>query len=143
MDRRKFLIVSMAGMLMGVPAVAQSFSDSVVNQLRKQGFGRITTERTLLGRTRIVAIGNGGRREIILNPRTGEILRDLWIVNGSGGSGGSGGTGGGSIVADDDDDGGRGRGRGRGGDDDDDDDGDDNSGSGSSGDSGGDDGDDD
>ena len=44
----------------------------------KQGYSDITTSQTWLGRTRIIAIGEDSRREIIVNPRTGEILRDFW-----------------------------------------------------------------
>lgn len=51
---------------------------SVIGQLRGQGFGSVQQETTLLGRVRSIAERNYGRREIIVNPRTGEILRDLW-----------------------------------------------------------------
>ncbi|NEX47875.1 hypothetical protein G3572_16820 [Rhodobacter sp. ETT8] len=107
---------------MGQPAFAKDFTQRVVEQLQEQGFASIVVERTLLGRTRILADSQRGRREIILNPRTGEILRDLWTVT-------SDGSGGGGLIRDDDaadDDSGRGRGRGRGGDDGDDDSRDDN-----------------
>jgi hypothetical protein len=120
MNRRMFLALGVSAALCGHMANAQGFADSVVDQLRRQGFSRISVGRTLLGRTQIVAEGNGGRREIILNPRTGEILRDLWQSNSNSGSGSGGGN---RIVRDsrnddsDDDDSGRGRGRGRGGDD--------------------------
>lgn len=73
--------------------------------------------RTLLGRTRFVATSDQYRREIILNPRTGEILRDLWLLldgeagggvrildQGSGHSSSGSGSGGGSPADDDDDD---------------------------------------
>lgn len=117
-------------------ASAAGLSDQIVAQLRNQGFGSIVIERTWLGRTRILAERNDAKREIILNPATGEILRDLWlsksgnVVEGarisvdnvdaddSSGRGGDDGAG----DDDDDDDS---------GDDDDDDDGEDNSGSGS------------
>ena len=135
MKRRMFLTLALAFAVIGPPAFAKTFADQVVEQLRAQGFGQITVERTLLGRTRIVAQGDEGRREIILNPRTGEILRDLWI----GGSGSRADTGAGLIR---DEDGGKGRGRGRGGDDDGDDADDDDT-DGDSGGSGGSDDDDD
>ncbi|UWQ20870.1 hypothetical protein [Jannaschia sp. W003] len=49
----------------------------VVAQLQAQGYQTIRVERTFLGRARIRAEAPGGhRREIILNPRTGELLRD-------------------------------------------------------------------
>jgi len=117
MKRRLFLILGVSAIVSGRSAFAQSFADSIVAQLREQGFTRIKVERTLLGRTRIDARGKGGRREIILNPRTGEILRDLWITGSTGNSGAEGGGGSQELIRDDDS--GRGRGRGRGGDDDD------------------------
>lgn len=120
MNRRMFLTFGLSAAICGQSAFAQSFADSVVDQLRRQGFSRISVSRTLLGRTQIVAQGKGGRREIILNPRTGEILRDFWQTNS-----GSDSDGGDRLLRDDDGDGGRGRGRGRGGDDDDDEDDDD------------------
>jgi hypothetical protein len=127
-------------------AARADYADDVVQQLTGQGYAEIRVDTTFLGRVRIVAMGDGGQREIILNPRTGEILRDLWVANGDSapkvrivdpsgsGSGSHSGTGSGSDDDDDDDTGGS-------GDDDDDDDGgdgDDNSGPG-----GGDDDDDD
>ena len=63
--------------------------DAITHQLRDQGFSRIEVSRTLLGRTRIVAHSGDGEREIILNPNTGEILRDLWEPK-DGGTTGSG-----------------------------------------------------
>ncbi len=60
-------------------AVAASYEDAVIAHLRAQGYNKIVVETTLLGRVKISAVLKGGRREIILNPRTGEVLRDLWI----------------------------------------------------------------
>jgi hypothetical protein len=50
----------------------------ITDQLRGLGFEQIDVKQTLLGRTRIVARSAEGQREIILNPNTGEILRDFW-----------------------------------------------------------------
>jgi hypothetical protein len=105
------------------------------------GFNSIKQERTLLGRVRIIASRSDGRREIIINPSNGEILRDLWmpsrgekgtadiIADKSGRSGN--GSGGGKDDDDDDTDddgeggGGSGSGNGGGGNDDGDDEDDD------------------
>ena len=57
-----------------VPAVARS----VIADLQAQGYGEIEITRTFLGRLRIVAEGPLGEREIVLNPRTGVILRDTF-----------------------------------------------------------------
>ncbi len=76
MKRRQLLAGLVAGILVPRSVLAQTAEDQVVNQLRRQGYREITLQRTLLGRTRIVATGAAGRREIILNPSTGAILRD-------------------------------------------------------------------
>lgn len=76
------------GALGGSPALAEGYAESIVRQLEAQGFTRIETEQTWLGRTRIVAEGAQGQREIIVNPNTGEILRDLWLAQNDGGVGG-------------------------------------------------------
>jgi hypothetical protein len=127
LKRRNFLVVAVAGLAAATPAVAQDIVASIIGQLRKQGFQSVLEERTLLGRVKIIATRQDGRREIIVNPRTGEILRDLWTP-GAGGEAtiqiieDKSGNGGGS--ADDDEDGDDGEGGG--GDDDDDDNDDDN-----------------
>lgn len=79
MRRRDVLTAMVAGVLIAPAAQAQDFVASVVAQLRAQGFRSVVQERTLLGRVRITATRKDGKREIIINPRTGEILRDLWL----------------------------------------------------------------
>lgn len=131
MKRRSFLLMtSAAAASVAFPAYADYVS-SVRDQLRRQGYRQISVSSTMLGRTRIVAKSKTGTREIIMNPRTGEILRDLWSS--------AQGSSGPSIVgsdaddpddgqdddsdddrdddADDDGDDDGGKGRGRGGDD--------------------------
>ena len=78
MKRRSFLLMtSAAAASVAFPAHADYVS-SVREQLRRQGYRQISVSSTMLGRTRIVAKSKTGTREIIMNPRTGEILRDLW-----------------------------------------------------------------
>jgi len=77
MNRRLFLAGCMLA-LAPLPALAESLPDRVIRQLKAQGFTRFKVSRTWLGRTRIVATSSKQSREIILNPRTGEILRDYW-----------------------------------------------------------------
>jgi hypothetical protein len=123
MHRRQLLLAVALWSLAG-PALARPVTERVARDLQRQGFTSVEITRTLLGRDRVVATGPDGRREVIVNPRTGEILRDLWTPSGSG-QAGSG------LISTDDDDGGgqgRGRGRGRGGDDGNDDSGGDDSG---------------
>lgn len=94
---------------------AASLQERLVRQLRQQGFTQIEVTRTWLGRVRIEAEGRGAEREIVINPRTGEILRDFWIVEeeendgalfsprGDGGAGGLGSSNGPGGGSDDDD----------------------------------------
>lgn len=105
MKRRNFLIYGAAALALPAGAAfASVYGDEVVAQLTRQGFSNITVETTWLGRERILAERADGRREIILNPRTGEILRDTWtsqkgaaatrpIVDEVGDGGSSGGSG--------------------------------------------------
>jgi hypothetical protein len=81
--KRRHLAAGVLAMLaaqacIAIPALAATFVEQVVFQLRAQGFEEIEIETTLLGRTRIAADRLDGSREIVLNPTTGEILRDLW-----------------------------------------------------------------
>jgi hypothetical protein len=76
MDRRQFLTGALTVAVLPAAAVAQTAEAQVIEQLKRQGYRRIEVYRTLLGRTRIVASGARGHREIILNPSSGAILRD-------------------------------------------------------------------
>jgi hypothetical protein len=87
MMARKIIGALVVGTMGAAPAFADDFSDRIVRQLERQGFSKIETEQTWLGRTRIVAEGSDGQREIIVNPNTGEILRDLWLIQGGDASG--------------------------------------------------------
>ena len=49
---------------------------SLISELQSSGYTNITERRTWLGRLRIRAVRGEYIREIIINPRTGEILRD-------------------------------------------------------------------
>lgn len=89
MKRRLFLVgltASATVLATSGAALAASYSEDVVAQLIKLGFSDITAETTLLGRVRIVAHRGDGVREIVLNPRTGEVLRDTWVPSASGAS---------------------------------------------------------
>lgn len=137
MDRRSFITSGLVLTLWTGTAWAQSGTDAITRQLKAQGYTSVEVSRTLLGRARIVAKRPGEQREIIVNPRTGEILRDYWQGNKNNGGGLlNRSTENETETENEADDGsgqGRGRGRGRGGDDS-------SSGSGSDGDDGGDDG---
>lgn len=129
MKRRDFISGLVATASLAGPALAQDYVSSVIAQLKGMGFREIRQERTLLGRVRILGVRDDGRREIIINPTNGEILRDLWspfkgskdttalIDDKSGPGGGGSGSGGGGDDDGGDDDGEDGEGGG--GDDDD------------------------
>mgnify|MGYP000644389250 CR=1 FL=1 len=74
----------LAASLAGSAAFAVGVTDEIVRQLQADGYTDIVLEKTWLGRIRIRAISPSGTREIIVNPSTGEILRDLWIVSATG-----------------------------------------------------------
>ena len=65
--------LALSGPVSGGPA-----EDNVIRQLSEQGFSQIEVSRTWLGRSRIVSRRGDMVREIIINPLTGEILRDYW-----------------------------------------------------------------
>ncbi|MEM9196965.1 MAG: hypothetical protein AAGD12_03840 [Pseudomonadota bacterium] len=50
---------------------------AAITFLEEQGYEIVEVERTWLGRVQIEATRDGNRRELIINPRTGEVLRDL------------------------------------------------------------------
>jgi hypothetical protein len=78
MNRRMFLLGATVA-LCGAPALAQiDRTTAILRALEAEGYTRIETRRTWLGRVQIEARGEPGRREIVLNPHTGEILRDLF-----------------------------------------------------------------
>lgn len=128
MHRRVFLTAGLLALACGGPARASDRVDQIVLALQREGYARIEVGRTWLGRTRIVATGAQGTREIVVQPSTGEVLRDVQSREDSGDGGRGRGRGGDDDDDDDsdddsddseaDDDGGQGRGRGRGGDDD-------------------------
>ncbi len=74
---QKYLILICLGLMPSV-AGAETVQDSILSQLRDQGFTRIEVSRTLLGRTRLEATSDRLEREMVFNPQTGEILRDYW-----------------------------------------------------------------
>lgn len=140
MDRRKFLVLVTAFSLSGAMPAWADEQDDIVERLVEAGFGQIEITRTLLGRVRILATKGKIRRELVINPRTGEILRDVTLVAedegsssaSSKGKGRSSNSGPGSDDGGDDNESGGG-GDDNGDDDEDDDDGDDDDNSGSGG----------
>ncbi|MHA6264471.1 hypothetical protein ACXYMO_14805 [Arenibacterium sp. CAU 1754] len=70
--------MTVALVMAGLPARAEDVQSNIIEQLREQGFSKITVSRTLLGRGRIIAKSRNLTREIIFHPTTGAILRDYW-----------------------------------------------------------------
>lgn len=71
-----FLFASLLLLMLPGTAAADRLTESITDQLRRQGYGEIVVSRTFLGRYRIVASTSKVEREIIVNPGSGEILRD-------------------------------------------------------------------
>lgn len=78
MKRTPLHLATMLAVYLSASAAFADFEQDIVRQLQDMGFTQVEVTRTLLGRVRITATGADGTREIILNPNTGEILRDLW-----------------------------------------------------------------
>lgn len=72
---RTFLLI-IAFLLAPLGAAAQSVEDQITAQLQAQGYVEITMTRTLLGRLRVIAESPDHSRELVINPATGQILRD-------------------------------------------------------------------
>lgn len=72
--------LAIVGVLFAVPAMSDGRLDAITQQLSAQGYDRIKVSKTFLGLVRVEAQRKGLQREIIFNPRTGEILRDYWEV---------------------------------------------------------------
>lgn len=77
MMRNGLMALAAAAVLCAGPGLAQNYEADIMAQLQGQGYDGITLSHTWLGRTRIVAMLNGDLREIVFDPNTGEILRDL------------------------------------------------------------------
>lgn len=79
---RKFynLVLILTVSVWASTAFAAEHVDRIIDWLRGQGFTQFEVERTWLGRTKIEAHADGLERELIINTRTGEILRDYWEI---------------------------------------------------------------
>ena len=127
MKRRQLITLVTAALICAPTLLLAGVADSVVRQLQAQGDTSIEVSRTWLGRVQIEAKRGAEEREIVVNRKTGEILRDYSHISSDDDN-----ARGFLLDRDEDDHGGESAG----GDDSDDDDGDDddNSGSGHGGD---------
>ena len=73
---RTFVQVAALSLSLASVAVATPGQDMVTASLQAQGFEVTLVHWTWLGRIRIIAVSADVRREIVINPTTGEILRD-------------------------------------------------------------------
>lgn len=76
MMKRVILAAAAVLALSGAAVQALEVEENIVAQLRGQGYTFVQVTRTWLGRIRIDAKQGDVRREIVINPNTGEILRD-------------------------------------------------------------------
>jgi len=79
MNRRHALLAAAALFLASSTLARADEVGDIGGWLRRLGFDDIATTRSLLGRVQIRATGAIGTRELVVNPRTGEILRDVWV----------------------------------------------------------------
>lgn len=69
------LILSLSG-----PLLARTVEERLISGLKSQGYVILEDSFTWLGRLRIVAENVQYRREIVVNPETGEVLRDYVVL---------------------------------------------------------------
>ncbi len=77
---RRGLAILAVSAAMTTAAFATPMQDQVTQALVAQGYEVVMVHRTLLGRVRIVAETAGLCREIVINPYTGEVLRDYSVM---------------------------------------------------------------
>lgn len=75
-------LVLAAALLVGLTGAtwAKTVEEMLLASLEAQGYVIIEQGYTFLGRLRIVAVNGDIRREIVVNPGTGEILRDYAVL---------------------------------------------------------------
>jgi hypothetical protein len=56
---------------------APDYARQVVQQLSRQGYDQIEVRRSLLGKMIVTGSRPGQEREVVIDPRSGELLRDL------------------------------------------------------------------
>lgn len=77
---KKMLTALLIWACLGQGAWAQSIEDRLLAALQAQGFVILEKGMTFFGRLRILAINDTTQREIVINPETGEILRDYAVL---------------------------------------------------------------
>ncbi len=77
--KQKLLACLLLVMLSG-PAFARTVEDRLISGLKAQGYVVLEDGFTWLGRLRVVAENAKYHREIVVNPETGEVLRDYVVL---------------------------------------------------------------
>ena len=80
----RILVITLA-ILAAAPALADGHTvrDRVVGELIEDGYTEIRISRTILRRLRFVGENQETRREIVVHPVTGVVLRDYtWVLSG-------------------------------------------------------------
>ncbi|PYF09455.1 hypothetical protein C8J30_10827 [Rhodobacter viridis] len=75
-------LVRVAPLALGAVVCSASASlaetqDEIVSQMQAEGYSSIEVSTTWLNRVRIVGEGMPGAREVVIDPRNGEVLRDF------------------------------------------------------------------
>lgn len=76
---RKLLLLVAALVGLALPALSRTVEQQILEKLADQGYVILEQGYTFLGRLRIVAQNDTFHREIVVNPGTGEILRDYAV----------------------------------------------------------------
>ncbi len=88
--RTLFIRIALALLLGTSAAMAETKSqltEPIVSRLQEEGYVVVQIKRTWLGRILIISQNGEFLREVVINPHTGEILRDkLFALDGSNGA---------------------------------------------------------
>lgn len=76
----RLLTIPLLVLGLALPTQAATIEERIAAELQAQGYEILEANRTLLGRSRILAENDESRREIVFNPGTGEILRDYSVL---------------------------------------------------------------
>ena len=76
MNRRVFILASAGFIALGQGATAAPAEEQVARAISGQGFRITSRKRTFLGRVRFTAVRGNVEREVVVDPSSGEVLRD-------------------------------------------------------------------
>lgn len=77
---KRFLVAGLILLNLGAPVAARTVEERLIAGLKSQGYVIVEDGFTFLGRLRIVAESALYHREIVVNPETGEVLRDYVVL---------------------------------------------------------------